>query len=82
MGQGDLLAKTCRDASDLEDELGGIQRRVRIAPNVSATGVSQAGLEVGMGGPPAERLHEFGRIDGIPLVVSGAIGDLVEGVSR
>lgn len=35
-----------------------------------------------MGGSPAECLHELGRIDGVPPVVPGAIGDLVEGVSR
>ena len=39
-------------------------------------------LEVRMGGLPAERLHELGCIDGVPPVVSGTIGDLVEGVSR
>lgn len=48
---------------------------------VPGDGLSQAGLEVGMDGPPAERSHELGRIDGVPPVVSGAIGDLVEGVS-
>lgn len=49
---------------------------------VPGDGLSQAGLEIRMGGSPAECLHELGRIDGVPPVVPGAIGDLVEGVSR
>ncbi len=49
---------------------------------VPGDGLSQAGLEVGMDGSSPECLHELGRIDGVPLVVSGAIGDLVEGVFR
>lgn len=50
--------------------------------SVPRDGLSQAGLEVGMDGSPAECLRELGRVDGVSLVVSGAIGDLVEGVSR
>ena len=49
---------------------------------VPGDGLSQAGLEVGVGGSPAEGLHDLGRVNGVSLVVPGAIGDYVESISR